>query len=144
MTIYSANAAKALLPYETLKKLGRPRSNYANPTAYRESKKTFCLTLAKEFSERMDADWCIAESGATDASALPPWLQDAGAFTAIAIVKNVGKMGVDQKASQPIEIVKLFDAPVGQTREENMDYFCNVGLELLGQVVKGESIESKL
>jgi nicotinamide mononucleotide (NMN) deamidase PncC len=84
--LYSHAAARALVPRDVLWQLGRPRDNYASVSAYRRSKCVFALTMARHVRDTMSATYGLAESGAVDPSGLPPALQAAGSFTALAIV----------------------------------------------------------
>ncbi|CAE8614671.1 unnamed protein product [Polarella glacialis] len=119
LTVYSANAAKALLPKDLLHQLGRPEQNYASPEAYRSSKETFTLFLARHARERFGATWAVAEAGAAEAESLPKRLRPGGAFSVVAVV------------GPGIERVRLVEG--GASREANMWAFALAGLELLGE-----------
>jgi nicotinamide mononucleotide (NMN) deamidase PncC len=86
LIVYSHVAARTLVPRDVLLQLGRPRDNYASVSAYRRSKCVFALTMARHVRDAMHSTYGLAESGAVDPGSLPPALQAAGIFTALAIV----------------------------------------------------------
>jgi nicotinamide-nucleotide amidase len=127
--IYSAPAAKALLPAALLFQLGTPQQNYSSGSNYLTSKRVFTTLLAQHWRERMGADWAVAESGAADASASGRMAQvlreEAGAFTVVAVA---GPGGVVRSLTQR--------AAAGASREDNMRAFAKAGLDLLQACVE--------
>eukprot|EP00444_Apocalathium_aciculiferum_P024943 CAMPEP_0183440790 /NCGR_PEP_ID=MMETSP0370-20130417/82735_1 /TAXON_ID=268820 /ORGANISM="Peridinium aciculiferum, Strain PAER-2" /LENGTH=190 /DNA_ID=CAMNT_0025629779 /DNA_START=12 /DNA_END=581 /DNA_ORIENTATION=+ len=124
LTVYSLTAANGVLPREVLEQLGRPRDNYASASAYRESKRTFCLALAWHARERFGATWAVAESGAAEVEGLPAQLKAAGVFTALAVV---GPQGFEHCVFLDLSVA----AGVAPSRREAMQAFALGALEVL-------------
>lgn len=121
MTIYSASCAKALLPVEVLKQLGRPEDNYASPDAYKRSKEVFTLVLARHARDMFGTTWAVAEAGATLASTLPKRLRSCGAFSCVSVV------------GPGVERTCFLEGTAH--REENMWLFARQALHLLEAAV---------
>eukprot|EP00035_Acanthoeca_spectabilis_P011737 m.206826 g.206826 ORF g.206826 m.206826 type:complete len:190 (+) comp15437_c0_seq2:150-719(+) len=132
LCIYSATAAKALLPKSVTKVLFVPGYT-SSPEVYRDSKITWVVEMARHVRQRFDADWAIAESGAT--TQIGGRLRGAGAFTALAVCGPDGSV-----------VTRIFDSPDPQDRSGNMFRYSTAQLTFLEETIRnfGGNSSSKL
>lgn len=148
---YSPGAREALTPGcdEALKALEARRgaSNYADPTAYRQSRVAWALAAARDLQLMCGADWGIAEVGAAGPSFHPESGHDSG-VTYVAVVGPPRKRRADEGDDEDPEDsedaawdrvwVRRFETGHAR-REENMWQFAAAAASMCARCMTDEN-----